>query len=304
MYNYYEILGLSNTASIAEVKSAFRNLAKLYHPDVNPDGRERFVLILKAYEILSDPQQKYIYDSRIRTGNPQQSRSQSNNATKEKNWKFDERELRRRQYYNEHIRKYEKKSATSEKVEVPQSTYNEYKYILYATPLAVLLFVGIMYVAGDKSSKLKSQTEVSSQAALKPVNLGDAPYSYYFGNTSALVGDSSSLRIKNMSGYDAVICIFSGARFLRCCFLNHGVAATVPQLPLSHLSLRYCTGARFNLDKRVEGCEVSGEFEQSANYYVSKNEFSLSTNNELTLLPGTNQGFKLVLPPEFFNKEL
>lgn len=276
----------------------------MYHPDVNPDGRERFVLILKAYEILSDPQQKYIYDSRIRTGAAEQSTYKSAGNAKEKTWKFDEREMRRRQYYNEHIRKYEKKTAATEKVEPSTSSYNEFKYVLYATPLAVLLFVGIMYFAGNKSAALKSQQDTLSQTPLKPMQLGDAPYSYYFGNGTVMAGDSSSLYIKNLSGYDAVICIFSGPRFLRCCYLNHGVAATVPQLPFTHLSLRYCTGSQFNVDKHIEGCDVTGEFEQSANYYVTKNEFSLGSNNELTLLPGTNQGFKLVLAPEFFNKEL
>lgn len=68
MQNYYEILGLPVTASVGDVKSAFRLLAKRYHPDLNPSGKDQFNNILKAYEVLSDPQKKYAYDYRLSSG--------------------------------------------------------------------------------------------------------------------------------------------------------------------------------------------------------------------------------------------
>lgn len=303
MHNYYEILGLSDTASIAEVKSAFRLLAKKYHPDINPSGRERFVLVLKAYETLSDPQQKYIYDSRIRTSSSQSTSTHSSKTSKDKNWKFDEREMRRRQYYDEHIRKYEKKTNTTKQAEPAANNYNEFKYILYATPLAVLLFVGIMYMAGDKTDKI-SPLNTTQRTDLKKLNPGDSPYSPYFGQSHTVSSNAANLLLKNMSGYDAVVCLFYKTKFLRCFFINHGVSATIPQLPQSHLQMRYCTGTSFNSEKPIEGCSVLGAFEDNALYFVTKAEFNLNSNNELTLLPGTNQGFSQVLPPEFFKKEL
>ncbi len=63
--NYYEILGISEGASVREIKSAYKRLAKLYHPDVNPDGtaaHERFKEISEAYEILSDARKRKAYD--------------------------------------------------------------------------------------------------------------------------------------------------------------------------------------------------------------------------------------------------
>lgn len=53
--NYYQILEVSTTASLAEIKASYRRLAKRYHPDINPTGAEHFKLINTAYDALSKP---------------------------------------------------------------------------------------------------------------------------------------------------------------------------------------------------------------------------------------------------------
>jgi molecular chaperone DnaJ len=62
--DYYEILGISRTASEEEIKTAFRSLARKYHPDVNkePDAEERFKEINEAYMVLSDTEKRSVYD--------------------------------------------------------------------------------------------------------------------------------------------------------------------------------------------------------------------------------------------------
>ena len=55
--NYYEILGIQEDASLKEIKKAYKELAKKYHPDVNagdPSANERFKEIVLAYETLCD----------------------------------------------------------------------------------------------------------------------------------------------------------------------------------------------------------------------------------------------------------
>ena len=62
--DFYEVLGLSKSASADEIKKAYRKLALEYHPDRNKskDASEKFKEVTKAYEVLSDPQKRQTYD--------------------------------------------------------------------------------------------------------------------------------------------------------------------------------------------------------------------------------------------------
>lgn len=65
---YYTVLGLTRTASDAEIKKAYRRLAKLYHPDKNPGyapAEEKFRQITEAYETLSAQEKRFWYDRKL-----------------------------------------------------------------------------------------------------------------------------------------------------------------------------------------------------------------------------------------------
>ena len=63
--DHYQTLGIKRTASAKEIKSAFRSLARKYHPDTNAGdvaAEDHFKEINEAYEVLSDPAERKLYD--------------------------------------------------------------------------------------------------------------------------------------------------------------------------------------------------------------------------------------------------
>jgi curved DNA-binding protein CbpA len=90
--DYYKLLGIKSTASQAEIKSAYRKLARKSHPDLNPDSKaaREFALLSKAYHALSDPQERAYYDS---SGTPKESSysildSNNPHAKRARIWRF------------------------------------------------------------------------------------------------------------------------------------------------------------------------------------------------------------------------
>ena len=63
--DYYELLGVPKKASTKDIRTAFRKLARKYHPDLNPGDKsseEKFKQLQEAYDVLSDAKKRQIYD--------------------------------------------------------------------------------------------------------------------------------------------------------------------------------------------------------------------------------------------------
>lgn len=63
MKDYYKILEIKQSATLDEIKKAYRTLSKRYHPDMNKNGVEQFKSINEANSVLSDPAKRNVYDA-------------------------------------------------------------------------------------------------------------------------------------------------------------------------------------------------------------------------------------------------
>ena len=69
MRDYYEVLGVSPDAGADEIKRAYRQLARRYHPDISGDDRAyAFLEVARAYEVLNNPERRRSYDARLLGG--------------------------------------------------------------------------------------------------------------------------------------------------------------------------------------------------------------------------------------------
>lgn len=71
--SFYELLGIPETGTLVEIKQAYKQLARKYHPDVSPPDRleeytQRFIRVQEAYETLSDPLRRTVYDRSMSGG--------------------------------------------------------------------------------------------------------------------------------------------------------------------------------------------------------------------------------------------
>ncbi len=84
--DYYKTLGLDKTAKEADIKSAYRRLARKYHPDMNPgkpEAEEKFKEVNEAYQVLSDPEKRQKYDQ---FGSQWQQYQSSGGSPEDFNW--------------------------------------------------------------------------------------------------------------------------------------------------------------------------------------------------------------------------
>lgn len=302
MTNYYDILGVKNNAGQAEIKTAFRRLAKQYHPDKNPEGRERFSIILKAYETLCDPVLKSAYDYKLNY-HLGQSRATPPKAQQEaatKNWRFDEKEMKRRQYFNEHYKKGSKTTAEYVAEVESKSSYNEYKYILFATPIAVALFLLIMHLAMPDQSQLAkgeigSHEPAAQTSTVSQLSMGDMPYSTHFGGARYDPAFQRQLTVENRTGKEAIVCLFTETAFVRSFYIRKGYFAEVSQLPGEPLFVRYSTGMYFR-----HSAGASGAFTQDVHYFTSDKSIRSEQDQVIALQQTPANSFREINEVEFF----
>jgi len=307
--NYYNILGLPNFATGGEIKNAFRRLAKLYHPDINPAGQEHFKSIVKAYEVLSDHYQKAQYDYRLKSHLNTAHRNVTSKQKQSKSYDFNEAELKRRQYYQENYKKQYEQQYKTPTPELKRS-HNEFKNIIIATPLAVLLIMLVLNVWNNKPKidvvryEEKPQNIVKTQPEeRKRVSTGDSPYSEYYGGAQRDTVSKAFLRFKNLSGNDLILFLFDKKKFIRSCYVEQGFEVNLEMLPKEISLMRVMQGKNFEYIKELSKAGVFGAFQENCKFYQYKKKLKLNGTNNITLVDFKDQGFMEVEEEIFFKRD-
>jgi curved DNA-binding protein CbpA len=233
MSDYYSILGVSKTATAIEIKSAFRKLVKIYHPDKNPNNpnsKKIFEDILKAYNTLINPNSRKRYDMLMEPGkivvksHPNQSRQRG-----QKEWSVNDEELKRRDYY----KKQYQQAAKSNKADSSKQTYNDYKYILFAMPVAVALLMLIITIL---SSEPETNFNASAKSAKKTLQIQNSSkwevlVVVFDKNTNSYINQAT---IKNSNPFD--LNLLSQTELYFKCVLGRNLSGNKVEFTKNHIT--------------------------------------------------------------------
>lgn len=271
MADYYSILGLTKNATDIEIKTAFRKLAKIYHPDKNPNNpnaKHLFENILKAYNTLINPHSRKRYDNSHFGTTTQTVRPQKTGHKNQKDYSVTEEDLKRRQYYKNYYHSRKQTVNTSP----PKTNYNDYKYILFATPIAVglLMLIISLFNSEPKTEVVSKKTEIQSAETTqihKQLANGDKPYNSYFGNIKTF-DTKHTLKINNSSNFDAVIAVFDKktSSYLQHSYLQASYSVEFLMLPETGVYWKCVLGKNWNSNKLLFDNKISGGFDSIVQY--------------------------------------
>lgn len=234
-------------------------MAKLYHPDKNPHGKDQFERVLKAYEVLIDRPSRTQYDLKLKYNNTANFKAKKSTSVK-KEWGFSEEELKRRNYYKEHYRKeYERYANQTNTV---KRNYNEYKYILFAAPLAVGLLMFIVNTYEQTTEETKQENLIAKVEPQKDeLKITADPYTAYFKKPIYDIKANRAFEIKNISASDMIVALFDEKnKFIRSTAIKAGYSIEISQLPAKELNIRFVSGKQWSGSKERKGLEVIGGF--------------------------------------------
>ncbi len=246
--DYYKILQVPVTATSAEIKAAYRRLAKIYHPDKNYAGysdEETFKQIKEAYETLINPQRRARYDAKRNRATTFSSTNSQAKAQK-KNYNFSEEEAKRRQYYQQHYKKPNTNSSKSKQEPPVPKQSSELKYILISVPVAVALLL-LMIRIYEQPLQKEPLVPVSDSILHSEINTPESPYKGVFGKTAYDTTSLSVIKLVNRSGHDAIVFLENDSqKVVRHHFIENNYELLAENLPASSYRVYYWLGDNFS----------------------------------------------------------
>lgn len=267
--DYYKILQVPVTATSAEIKAAYRRLAKMYHPDKSSSyaDEERFKQIKEAYEHLVDSQRRARYDAkRNRATAFTKSAANPKGATGKKNYSFTEEEAKRRQYYQQHYQKaYTSSRKRAGEPPPPPRQSSELKFILISVPIAVALLLLIIRIyEGPRNEERHAVPLAPVEAGQAETTTSESPYAGLFGRMPFDTTSQPVIRFVNKSGHDALVFLRNDTgRTVRHHFIEDNFQLYAEDLPAGKYHLYYWLGDGFSYKKYLFS-SIIGNYDHTA----------------------------------------
>lgn len=318
--NYYILLGVANTASGEEIKSAYRVLAKKYHPDKNQGNKsaeEYFKEIQQAYTVLSNPEKRKKYDLRFsyRSGNSnQQKTNQTSRPYTGNAYQYAQQQAQDKQ------RQY---SSPQQKQKTKKSDNSEGFQIIVSVGIALILLYFIISYSTD-SPKTEQATIVQIEKPIEkpetkaPVFIDyESPYSYFFGKEINDRESKNCLNIHNSETSEAVICLVQNQSpfiTIRNQYLGKGTEFKMVEIPDGEYFLKIFYGTDWDTTKTfLKDGSVKGGFKNEIGFVelnTGKDVLKMQqeaagtghsfSSYEIGISPTINDEVKPITAEEFF----
>lgn len=321
--NYYIILEVKSTATFEEIKSAYRILAKKYHPDKNTGNKaaeEYFKEIQQAYAILSNPEKRGKYDLKLSFGNrsPQQKANSGGPQYTGNAYQFAQQQA---QYKQQQAYAQKKTSTQSEK-----KTEKENWQILVSVGIALVLLYFIISYSNEKTTATNASSVPSIENTIAPevqitestISNYDSPYTAFFGEEVYDEQSKNSIAFLNGSQSEAVVCLVEKNmpnKTIRNLYMNSETEIKMNQIPDGEYFLKIYYGTDWSAKKTFLNETVKGGFEKENSFLklndgedalIMKKEKKGSLDSystyEIKIGPDNKQNAKVISAEAFFKK--
>jgi len=297
--NYYIVLGVKSTAGIEEIKAAFRELAKKYHPDKNPGNKaaeEYFKEIQEAYMVLSNPEKKRNYDLKMMYGAAPKSKAQ-NTA----HGRYTGNAYQYAQQQAGAKNNFQFNNIKSNPKHKPEERYQ----VMVSVGIAMLLLYFIISYSASSSKKqerqpfsleneelikekiekmMRGETKSETNENTSQISNFESPYTKYFGEEVYIDGNKNSIKISNSSQSEAVVCLVENKRpykTIRNQYMNAGATFKMNEVPNGSYFLKVFYGHNWDTSITFLNNKFKGGFKEQIAFVkiLNGNDFFKMNHN-------------------------